>query len=141
MARPSLEGLTIAKLENLIHSIKSKKQTLMRERERVAKELRKIDEKIAKLDGRTGSINSAGVGSLTPGGRVRNAKSLVDTMTDVLAKAGDKGLSVQDIVDGVLATGYQTTSPNFRGIVNQTLIKERKKKFTNVSRGVYAVKK
>lgn len=140
MARPSLEGLTLAKLENLITSIKTKKQALMKERERIVKELRKVEEKIAKLDGRSGSIGGSGAGTLTPGGRVRNAKSLVETMSDVLAKAGDKGLSVQDIVDGVLATGYQTSSPNFRGIVNQTLIKERKT-FTNVSRGVYAVKK
>jgi hypothetical protein len=140
MARPSLEGLTIAKLEILISTIKSKKSTLMKERERLVKDLRKVDEKIARLDGRNGAIGGSSVGSLTPGGRVRNAKSLVDTMADVLAKSGEKGLSVQEIVDGVLATGYKTTSPNFRGIVNQTLIKERKK-FANVSRGVYAVKK
>ena len=49
-------------------------------------------------------------------------------------------MSVPDIVEGVQAAGYKSSSPNFRGIVNQTLIKERKK-FQSVSRGVYAMKK
>ncbi|MFT3786629.1 MAG: hypothetical protein QM770_10745 [Tepidisphaeraceae bacterium] len=134
MARPSLEGLTIAKLENLINTIRNKKTDLMKERERLLKDLRKVEAKIAQLDGSRASLG----GGVTEG-RVRNAKSLVATMEEVLAKAGDKGLSVGDIVDAVKATGYQTSSPNFRGIVNQTLIKERKK-FMNVDRGVYAVK-
>ena len=45
-----------------------------------------------------------------------------------------------DIVDGVLGSGYRSSSANFRGIVNQTLIKE-KKKFTSPSRGMYQLKK
>jgi hypothetical protein len=36
----------------------------------------------------------------------------------------------------VLASGYVTTSPNFRTIVNQTFIKNRSR-FKKVSRGRY----
>ena len=36
-------------------------------------------------------------------------------------------MKVGDITDAVLATGYRSNSDNFRAIVNQTLIKERKR--------------
>ena len=41
-------------------------------------------------------------------------------------------------VDAVQRNGYRTTSPNFRTIVNQTLIKHTDR-FKRVSRGQYAV--
>ena len=47
-------------------------------------------------------------------------------------------MPVGDIMDKVLATGYKSKSANFRGIVNQTLIKD--KRFAQVERGVYELK-
>jgi len=52
----------------------------------------------------------------------------------------NKPMSVSDIVEGVLATGYRSTSPKFRGIVNMTLIKERRR-FANAGRGMYTLVK
>ena len=46
-----------------------------------------------------------------------------------------KPIRVGEILDGVLESGYRSTSPNFRAIVNQTLIKA--KQFVATSRGVY----
>jgi hypothetical protein len=46
---------------------------------------------------------------------------------------------VGEIVDAVLAGGYHSKSANFRGIVNQTLIKD--KRFVSSGRGVYQLKK
>jgi hypothetical protein len=46
---------------------------------------------------------------------------------------------VGDIVDKVLATDYRSHSANFRGIVNQTLIKD--KRFTSAGRGMYQLRK
>ena len=43
-------------------------------------------------------------------------------------------------MEAVKANGYRSSSDNFRGIVNQTLIKE-KKRFTAPSRGLYQLKK
>jgi len=39
----------------------------------------------------------------------------------------------------VLAGGYRSTSPQFKAIVNQTLIKE--KRFVSAARGIYRLKK
>lgn len=134
MARPALSGMTISRLESMLNQQRNRKKELMKERAKLAAQLDKLDRQIASLDGGTGG----GLGAL-PSGRARNEMSLVETLTSVLEK-NPKGMAVSDILAAVEAAGYQSSSPNFRGIINQTLIKERKK-FTNVSRGVYAIKK
>jgi hypothetical protein len=78
-------------------------------------------------------------GSRSRGGRVRNEKSLTALMGEILGKAG-KPMPVGDIVAKVQAAGYRSNSANFRGIVNQTLIKERKQ-FASAGRGLYQLKK
>lgn len=136
MARPALNGLTIAKLENMLNQQRSKKKELMQERAKIQSQLEKIDRQIASLDGGAGGGGGSTGGT---GSRPRNEKSLVAVLQEVLEKQ-PKGLSVGDIVDAVTNAGYKSSSPNFRGIINQTLIKE-KKKFHAVERGVYAMKK
>lgn len=133
MARPALAGLTISRLESMLTQQRSKKKDLLKERAKIQTQLEKIDRQIASLDG------GSGAGSMTSGGRPRNEMSLVAALESVLEKH-TKGLSVSDILDGVVSAGYKSSSPNFRGIINQTLIKE-KKKFVSVERGVYALKK
>lgn len=131
MARPKLLGMTILKLESMLNQQRSKKKELLRERSKLQTQMDKLDRQIAGLDG--------GAGGVVGGVRTRNAKSLVEALTELLDK-NPKGLGIAEIVDGVQAAGYRSSSPNFRGIVNQTLIKERKK-FVAVSRGVYTIKK
>ena len=139
MARPRKEtGLSIAKLELFLRSSREKLQSLQKERDKTVKALAAIDSKIAALTGGAAGAGGAGRAVRGGGGRARNPKSLTAVLADVLANG--KPLSVGDIVDGVLATGYQSTSPNFRGIVNQTLIKE-KKQFASAGRGLYQLKK
>lgn len=130
MARPAMAGMTISRLESMLNQQRSKKKELLRERARLQSQLEKLDRQIAAVDGAAGISSS---------GRARNEMSLVAAMEMVLEKQ-PKGLGVSEIMDAVQAAGYKSSSPNFRGIVNQTLIKERKK-FGAVSRGVYALKK
>ncbi|MEL6311777.1 MAG: hypothetical protein AAFQ17_05320, partial [Pseudomonadota bacterium] len=52
--------------------------------------------------------------------RPRNAENLVEAMRRVLSGTE---LTVTELSEAVQAAGYVTTSPNFRTIVNQTLIK------------------
>jgi hypothetical protein len=127
-------GLTVAVLEQMLQKRRSELDSLTRERQRVLKQLAAVDARLRAVSG-----GVAGGGALTRGGRVRNPMSLVSTMEQVLAKAG-KPLSVGDIVQGVLDTGYQSGSVNFRAIINQTLIKERKR-FANTDRAIYELKK
>jgi hypothetical protein len=134
MPRTATAGLSISKLENMLAGQRRKKTDLMRERKQILKQLAKVDARIAVLSGA-----SAGGAGLTPTGRVRNAKSLLVMLEEALAGQA-KGLSVGDITQKVLDAGYKTGSPNFRNIVNQNLITQRKK-FVSIERGVYALKK
>ena len=134
MPRPATGmNLSIPQLEQVLRARKTQLQKLARQRAKIARELAKLDARISTLGGGIG----AG-GRITAGGRARNEKSLVDMIQGVLSKAG-KPMGVGDIVDAVQKGGYTSNSANFRGIVNQTLIKE--KQFTSAGRGVYQLKK
>ena len=138
MARPSASGqMTIAQLENLLTTRRRRLGELERERKKMLTKLNGINRQISTLAGRMGAGGGNGNGGA--GGRARNEVSLVEAMSKVLSAAG-KPLGVGDITEGVLKSGYRSNSANFRAIVNQTLIKERKN-FTATDRGVYALKK
>jgi hypothetical protein len=105
---------------------------LTRKREKLLRQLDAVDEQIASVSG------GAGTGGGGAGSRARNKISLQEAILQVLTKSGG-AMSVGDILDKVSATGYRSTSANFRGIVNQTLIKD--KRFVSTGRGMYQVKK
>jgi hypothetical protein len=131
----SIGGLSINELQRMIEERRSAVQRLRKQRTEAQRKLDAIDREISKLDGHAGGGRRGGGGG---GGRVRNAVSLVSAIESVLKKGDPMG--VGEIVDAVRASGYQSHSDNFRGIVNQTLIKERKR-FAKPSRGMYQLKK
>ena len=134
MARPFT--LTIASLKHMLDARESELAKLEKQRAKVAKELAHLDRSIERVGGSAaGRWKSRGRGV----SRARNEQSLVEALTSVLKDAG-KPLGVGEILAAVRATGYHSSSDNFRGIINQTLIKERKL-FSAVSRGVYQLKK
>jgi hypothetical protein len=139
MARTASPNFTIAQLESLLLGRRAELTRLERQRAGIAKKLNRIDARIAALggNGRRGGAGSGG-GRMTAGGRVRNEKSLNDTIEQVLGKGG-KAMGVGDIADAVQAAGYRSNSANFRSIVNQTLIKD--KRFASSERGMYHLKK
>ena len=120
--------MTIAQLENVLNARRTQLSQLVKDRNRAQQKLETIERQIARLAGR----------GMSNGGRVRNAASLVQTMENILKSSG-KAMPVGDIAAAVLKTGYKTNSANFRGIVNQTLIKE--KQFNSAGRGLYQLKK
>lgn len=67
--------------------------------------------------------------------RHKNERSLIEVLADVLK---GKTLSVSEAVSKAKSAGYKTTSPNFRVIVNQALIKSNL--FKKVSHGKYTAK-
>lgn len=98
---------------------------LERQRDRLANKLIEIDEQLARL------------GGTAKGGRrrPRNDSNLVEALHKALT---DTVMSVSEVAVAVQQQGYRTTSPNFRTIVNQALIKD--KRFKRVGRGKYTVK-
>ena len=128
MPRGRKAALSIVDLENLLQERRASLQKLTRQRAELQKKITVVDREIAHLGGTAAAR--------TAGGRVRNDQSLVAVMESVLK--GKKPMKVGDILQAVLSAGYHSTSENFRGIVNQTLIKE--KQFSQVARGTYTVK-
>ena len=91
--------------------------------------------KTAKKPGRKPSRK----GATKPAGerkRHRNDSNLVEALQKVLS---GKVMGVTEVARAVQEAGYKTTSPNFRTIVNQTLIKNPQA-FTKQGRGLYTSK-
>ena len=102
-------------------------------RKRLLAQLKDLDAQIAALGGSASPRNVVSHGQ----NRLRNPVVLVDALKRVL---DHKTLSVSDAAGAVRRGGYRTTSDNFRTIVNQTLLGNRKT-FKKVSRGMYTAKK
>jgi hypothetical protein len=130
----SSQELSVSELERILGRRRAELTSLTQERDRLQRQLATIDNKIRSLGGQGTAIPFT-----NRAGRARNAVSLIDTLSQVMDKSS-KPMSVSDILQGVLDSGYRSTSPKFRGIVNMTLVKERNR-FTNTSRGMYELKK
>ena len=112
-------------------------------RNREAELMAELDEVRAQLAGLDGALarGRRGAGSRTPGRRAgsatgrkrpRNDANLETFLARVLK---GRTMGVKEVAEAVKSAGYKTTSPNFRTIVNQTLIKSDKIK--KLSRGKY----
>jgi hypothetical protein len=134
MARPSTgANLNIAQLQQILNSRRSELSKLAKQRKDAQRKLYAIDREIERVGGN----GSVGVGRR---GRARNDKSLADTIEEVMRGVG-KPMGVGDITAAVESTGYRSNSASFRAIINQTLIKERKRFAPSGARGVYQLKK
>lgn len=131
MAKRALTGLSLGELQSEIRKREKRVTSLMSKRTAILKKLQDIDAEIASYGG---AVRSAS-GKMTGRKRPRNDSNLADALVAVLR---NKVLSVTEVAEEVQKDGYITTSPNFRTIVNQTLIKD--KRIKKVSRGKYTAK-
>ena len=117
--------LSVAELQAEIARREKGLTKLRRKRERLLKNLADVEAALAKV--------GASLGGGRRGPRMRNDSSLLDALIKVLT---GKTMSVTEAAEAVQNAGYKTSSPNFRTIVNQCFI-ANKKKFKRVSRGNY----
>ena len=130
-----LGNLSIAQLEALINNRKTKLSSLYEKREQLTKQLAAIDSDIAAAEGTGGPprgrpasfSRTAGAASrrVAPVQRAQNAKSLKTYVEEVLA-ANKKGLTIGEIQEAVLASGYTTNSSNFKNTLYQCLYHNEK---------------
>lgn len=125
-ARPTraLSGLSMVEIHRELAKRERIITTLQRKKERLLKRIADID---ADINANGGS--SRGMGTRV---RSRNETNLIDALAATLK---GKTMSVTDAAEAVRKAGYQTTSPNFRTMVNAALL--NKKKFRRVERGQY----
>lgn len=145
----SVEALR-AELDRRLGDLETRRSELVAELEEVENEIESIGQSAgvgasaprARTRGRRGRPRSAprttggGGGRRGGGRRPRNEMNLVDALHGVL-----KGttMGVTEMSEAVQKAGYRTSSPNFRTIVNQTLIKNPDR-FKRVARGQYTAK-
>ena len=116
--------LTVAELERLLDSKKSRLGTLTKKRDKLQKELVQVEKQIAELRGRT----VATIGSKArnkPAKRPDNVKPLSAFVIDILSK-NKKGLTLKGLSEEVLASGYKTNSTNFRNVLYQCLYNSKR---------------
>lgn len=125
--------------------------TLESKRDELLSKVEGIDAEIAAINGALG-VSTAGprgrrsagrakagagirVTRMAGGRRPRNDSSLEVALANTLK---GKTMGVSEVAEAVQQAGYKTTSPNFRTIVNQTLIKSDLIK--KIGRGQYTAK-
>lgn len=128
--RSSLTVLSTLDLQREIRARQRRLPTLLKRRAKFMTKLDELDVEIRGLGGSTGATGIRG-----DAGRIRpkNDTNLTDALVAVLK---GKTLGVSDAAEAVQAAGYKTSATNFRTIVNQNLLKNRKL-FKKVSRGQY----
>ncbi|GAB4516715.1 MAG: hypothetical protein Tsb0013_21120 [Phycisphaerales bacterium] len=128
MPPADLTEKSISELKSEIKRRERQLASLHRKREKLVGQLQEIDDQIAGLGGTASGASPIGGGRK----RYRNDSNLADALADLLK---DQTLSVTAASIEVQKAGYKTTSPNFRTIVNQTLLRD--KRFKRVGRGLY----
>src|SRR3954468_17619437 len=124
MPRPSTAfSISLPQLERLIQSRRHELKRLERTRAKYQRKLNALDQRIRALGG---SFRGA-----------RNGSNLPDAIAKVLYRSSAP-LGGGDIAQRVQAAGYRSASANFRGIVNQALIKDRR--FVSEARGSYRLR-
>lgn len=127
MPRPSLSGVPIRDLQSEVGRRERHLDALHRRRAKLTAQLEEIDAQILAEGG--------AMAGLAGRKRPRNDQSLADALAALLS---NKTLSVTEAAEQVQSAGYRTTSPNFRTIVNQTLLNDSM--FKRVGRGRYTAK-
>ncbi len=121
----SLENLSVTELQMELARRRRGVARLERRRDRLTAELAEINAQIAELGGSSG-------GGGGRGGRGRNSMTLPDALYQVLQ---GRTMSVTEAADAVRSAGYSSSAANFRTMVNQALLKD--KRFKKVARGQY----
>lgn len=120
-----LGRLSISEIHRELARRERSVQKLERKRAGLLRKISEIDAQIAANGGARGRA----MGGRT---RPRNEMNLSDALAATLK---GKTMSVSDVAVAVCKNGYQTSSPNFRTMVNAALL--NKKKFKRVERGQY----
>lgn len=118
----SLGGLTTRDIEAELKRRRKSINALLKTRDNLRSRLAEVEQRLRE----TGSAGRTRV-------RPQNDMPLVESLKKVLT---GKTMGVTQVAAAVQKAGYKTFAANFRTIVNQTLIKNRKI-FKKISRGQY----
>lgn len=127
MAKSGLSKLSYTEIQRELRRRERRVGALDKKRQKYLDKASAIEAQIREM----GGVVHGGSGRK----RAKNDSNLVDALVKVLT---NKTMSVTGVSKAVQEAGYVTTSPNFRTIVNQALIRD--KRFKRVDRGQYTAK-
>src|SRR5262245_49468830 len=108
-----LKEFTVAELERVLRKRKLVLERKIQERNRLRKALWQLEREIVAIGGANGMPRKIRR-------RPKNSKTLLVAVTDALTRH-KKGLSVKDLANDVLASGYKTSSTDFHNTLYQSL--------------------
>src|SRR5262249_45666488 len=114
----STKDLTLLVLEKLLNGKKNELEQLLRKREQLERQLTDVVERIRAIEGKRNGTD-LGVGRRISF-RLQNDRTLKEVVTELLTENA-KGLGLDELSKKVLATGYKTTSTNFKNTLYQCL--------------------
>src|SRR5262245_52960226 len=100
---------TVAQLEKILLKRKTKLNGLIQQHKRFQKRLSQLEKQIAAIGGVVRERRYA----RRPRRRPRNAKTLIESVTETLLNH-KMGLSLRDLANKLLESGYKTSSANFQ---------------------------
>lgn len=109
------DSLSVAELEQMLDARRAELSELESRRNTLAAELEECDARIGQLTGARGRRGRKVSRRRPGGGRGRKQPALKSVIVEVLQKS-KKPLSVDEVVDRVLATGYKSNSDDFRKV-------------------------
>jgi len=110
------KDLTVAQLEKILQKRRAKLQGLIQKRARLLKQVAHLEQQIVAI----GGVVAEGGKAKKTRRRPRNAKTLIVAVREVLSQH-KKGLTLRDLADKLLASGYKTSSTNFQNTLYQCL--------------------
>jgi len=110
--------LSVAELERILSSRKSKLDSLTKKQTKLQKDLTFVEKQISQLVGRQSAAAAGGRRKVLK--RPKNAKPLSQFITEILGKS-KKGLTLAGLSEKVLESGYKTNSSNFNNVLYQCL--------------------
>ncbi|MGC1273748.1 MAG: hypothetical protein WBC44_08585 [Planctomycetaceae bacterium] len=122
------DALSVAELERMLDDRRAELAKLTDRREKLSSDLAECDARITELTGasRGGGGKVARRRKPKRGrGRFRNQPSLKSIIVEILQKS-KKPMSLDDVIEKVKATGYQSSSENFRQVAYLNLFNMKK---------------
>jgi hypothetical protein len=125
--------LTVAQLEKILLRKKAALEKLLRQRTQLQKKLAQVERRIIEIGGGEGGKPRP------PRRRPKNAKTLLVAVTEMLAQH-KKGLTLRDLANRLLASGYKTSSTNFQNTLYQCLYHNSDKLAHDAKNHTYRIK-
>ena len=135
MPRSKLSTMSIADLRQEIGRRQKLLPKLIAQRDALSREITEL-QSLATLEARKAAKPEAAPKRTRRRQRAKNKVGLADALAGFLK--GKAKVAIGEAMEGVLAAGYKTKSSDFRSVVNNMLLTD--KRFKKVSRGEFRLK-